>query len=256
MMFMWTGHAPFDDANVRATFNERVRSDELLGERIRERVNDPPVAALLMAAMTADPAARIPSAADFFKRMREALHAPPPAPKRAPTPVPPMRPPQDSLTTALESVKIRDGQPEPVSPAERARALGAYRVRLVEVNEMLELTREHEKMGELRVRVTMLPVKNEPLRVHIKGLNCFVSWTDPGSRPTPAIVAQQDGAVDLISALRERVGRISWSFGTRTHTGHVFVVDGQELVVPYADATHAVVLHLGDDRELVVMCRR
>jgi hypothetical protein len=126
----------------------------------------------------------------------------------------------------------------------------------VEVNEVLELTRENPTIGELKIRVTMLALSNAPLRINIKGLNCFVSWADRGSRPTPAIVAQQDGALDLISAHREHVGRLSWSFGTSTHTGHVFVVDGEELVIPYSEATHAVVLHLGDDRELVAMCRR
>jgi len=36
----------------------------------------------------------------------------------------------------------------------------------------------------------------------------------------------------------------------------VFLVDGEELVIPYENATSAVVVHLGDDRELVAMCKR
>jgi serine/threonine-protein kinase len=252
-MFMLTGRAPFDDVDVRATFSVRVRSDELLRHRLRERGVSGNIVTVLLAAMTADPQTRIQSAADYFTRLRDAFHARPELP---PLPTPPMRPKQDSVTVELESMKNKDGVPEPVPPPERTKVVGGYRVRLVEVNEVLELTRANATIGELKLRFTMVIVNNAPLRLNIKGLNCFVSWADRAPRPTPAIVAQQDGALDLISAHREHVGRVSWSFGTSTHTGRLFVVDGQELVIPYSEATHAVVLHLGDDRELVAMCKR
>jgi serine/threonine-protein kinase len=259
-MFMLTGRAPFDDKDVRATFNVRVRSDELLQQRLRERAADPNVVGVLLEAMTADPQARIPSAAEFFDRVKSALHARPaevqaPPPASFPRDLPPMRPKHDSVTVELESLNTDDGQPEPAPPPERTKLVGSYRVRLVDVSEVLELTRENPTLGELKIRVTMLVVNSE-LRLNIKGLNCFVSWADRAGRPTPAIVAQQDGTLDLISARREHVGRVSWTFGTSAHTGRLFVVDGQELVIPYSEATHAVVLHLGDDRELVAMCRR
>jgi serine/threonine-protein kinase len=257
-MFMLTGRAPFDDIDVRATFNVRVRSDELLRQRMRERAVDPNIVTVLMAAMTADPRARVQSAAEFFDRLRTALNPPgmkPAAPLPLPR-LPPMRPKQDSVTVELESAKEQNGGVAPAPPPERTKIVGGYRVRLVEVNEVLELTRANPTIGELKLRFTMLAVNNTPLRLNIKGLNCFVAWAERGGRPTPAIVAQQDGALDLISAHREHVGRVSWTFGTSTHTGRLFVVDGQELVIPYSEATHAVVLHLGDDRELVAMCRR
>jgi hypothetical protein len=209
---------------------------------------------VLMSAMTADPRARIPAAEEFFVRLRAAFGARPPAP--ATRPLPPTRPRLDSVTVELEAVKEKNGRPEPVPPPERTQVVGRYRVRLVEVNEVLELTRANPTIGELKLRFTLVIVNHAPPRLNIKGLNCFVSWADRASRPSPAIVAQQDGALDLISAHREHVGRISWSFGTSTHTGRLFVVDSQELVIPYTEATHAVVLHLGDDRELVAMCRR
>ena len=263
--FMLTGKTPFDDQDVRSTFSARVRSDELLRKRLRDRGVEGPMLATLLSAMTADPAHRIRSAAEFFTQVRRSL-APkanpsaPPAPRpRSVQGLPPMRPKMDSVTVELESLSEKEAAPEPdaepARPAERTQTIGRYRVRLVDVHEVLDFT-QGSATGELRFRVTMLAVHNTPLRINIKGLNCFVAWADRGTRPTPAIVANQDGAVDLISAQREKIGRVTWTFGTPTHKGRVFLVDGEELVIPYGDATHAVVLHLGDDRELVAMCKR
>lgn len=162
----------------------------------------------------------------------------------------------DSVTVELEAIMPRPDAPEePVVATEREETVGRYRVRLVEVNDAIDFTRA-TATGELRFRISMIAIPHTPLRINIKGLNCFVAWADRATRPTPAIVATQDGSVDLVSAQREKIGRVSWSFGTPAHTGRVFLVDGQELVIPYENASSAVVVHLGDDRELVAMCKR
>ncbi len=245
-VYMLTGRPPFDERDVHATFNARVNSDDLLHERLQERGIQGPLLEMLMAAMSADPAERIPSAAEFYSRLQVAFAARPAVP-------PPMRREMNSVTIELETVS--EG-PQTVPPTERSVDVGRYRIRLVDVNEMLEFTHPSPLGLAVRFRVTMLPSHNGPLRINVKGLNCFVAWADRGGRPTPAIVANQDGTVDLISAQREKIGQISWALGTPTHIGRQFVVDGQELVIPYRDATHAVVLYLGEDRELIAMCKR
>ena len=163
----------------------------------------------------------------------------------------------DSVTVELEALNAQASSVEErAPPPERTETVGRYSVRLVEVDDVLDFTRSVAGGAELRFRVTLIAMNHAPLRINVKGLNCFVAWADRATRPTPAIVASQDGSVDLISVQREKIGRVSWSFGTPTHTSRVFLVDGQELVIPYVDATYAVVLHLGDDRELVAMCKR
>ncbi len=251
--FMLSGRAPFDDPDVRGTFNARVRSDDLLDKRLRERMTDGPVVTVLAAAMAADSAKRIRSPAELFTRLRTALR---PEKASAPPKLPPMRAKMDSVTVDLESVVRKPDAPEvPTAATESARSVGHYRVRVVEVDDALDFTRA-TPTGEVRFRISMIAVNNAPLRINIKGLNCFVAWTDRTARPTPAVVATQDGSVDLVSAQREKIGRISWSFGTPSHIGRVFLVDGEELVIPYENASSAVVVHLGSDRELVAMCKR
>ena len=273
-MFMVSGRPAFDDPDVRGTFNARVRSDDLVLRRLRERLVDGPLTEVLAAAMAANPAKRTASAAELFTAVRGALRpslprtiprSVPPPPARLPSsaPPPPMRRKMDSVTVELETARAPKDEPaveafeveQRVAPAERVESVGEYRVRVVEVNDAIDFTRATPR-GEVRFRITMLAMSHSPLRINVKGLNCFVAWADRGGRPTPAIVATQDGSIDLISSTRETVGRISWSFGTPSHIGRVFLVDGQELVIPYENATYAVVVHLGDDRELVAMCKR
>jgi hypothetical protein len=99
-----------------------------------------------------------------------------------------------------------------------------------------------------------MPNAKGGIRINVKGLNCFVAKDH--ARPTPAVVSDTDGHIAFISSTRAVLGKVSWSFGKPTDEGKLFVLDGEQLVVPYREASHAVAVHFGPDGELVVMCRR
>jgi hypothetical protein len=144
--------------------------------------------------------------------------------------------------------------PQGVAPPEKSVLVGRSHVRLVEVNDSLDFTCIDAKGAEVRFRVALLPNVKGGIRINVKGLNCFV--VKDNARPTPAVVADTDGHLAFISSTRAVLGEISWSFGKPMAEGELFVIDGEQLVVPYREASHAVAVHLGPDRELVVMCRR
>ena len=48
--------------------------------------------------------------------------------------------------------------------------------------------------------------------------------------------------------------KMSWSFGVLTPSGRVFRMDDGEMMIPSAQASHAVALYLGPD--VLIMCRR
>jgi len=137
--FMVSGRAPFDDHDVRGTFNARVRSDDLVRKRLRDRMIDGPLVPVLEAAMASDTARRIASPAELFTRLREALRPQRPAPEPY-AGLPPMREKMDSVTVELESiVRKPDAHEEPapatestqsVGPLPRARRRGERRARL------------------------------------------------------------------------------------------------------------------------------
>jgi hypothetical protein len=106
----------------------------------------------------------------------------------------------------------------------------------------------------VRFRLTVLPTKDQRQRLNVKGLNCFVLRT--GARPTPAVVVEEDGHVDLVNAARVSVGRVTWSFGVRTPAGHRFALESEELMVPYNEAAYVAALCLGEEREAIVIFRR
>lgn len=158
---------------------------------------------------------------------------------------------------------------ENVAPAEQALQQGDARVRIVDVHEKLDISTYGADGGNggngVRFRVSFLPSR-QGFRINIKGLNCFVKSSS--GRPTPAIVAESDGVVAFVSTAREELGHIAWSFGRWQHAtpgeggwpatpeGRVFQLATGEMVVPSPQATQAVALFLGRDRDVIIMCRR
>ena len=105
--------------------------------------------------------------------------------------------------------------------------------------------------GQVRLRVTLLPSQSASLNV--KGLSCFVARQK--NRPTPALTLTQDATIELVATTRQVLGDLSVSFGNPGPNGRVFLVNGRELLVTYAEAQQAVVLMLGGGNDLIVMCR-
>ncbi len=204
------------------------------------------------------PAAPVPSLATLLEEA-PTLH------QQRPPPQPEAREPETQRRDAPQ-IPPHLQQPQHLAPMESLRVevpdsthqvqeqiapLGARNVRYITVHEKLDLSFLDAHGGEVRFRVTILPAVDS---INVKGLNCFVQR--PGGRPSPALTATADGSADFVSARREPLGSLSWSFGAPGPTGRVFLVDGAQLVVPYGDAAQAVALLPSRGRDLVVMLRR
>jgi serine/threonine protein kinase len=254
--YMLSGLVPFDAPEVRSTFPERVRSDELVAERLSHIGIEGEVKRVLLGGLATEPERRVASPLTFVDELRAVLRVEPTElPTRvgagravglrappAPTPQPPVAP-----------APAAQPQPDHVQPAP------PRPIRVVQVHEKLDLTLGEGTGVDVRFRVSLVPGR-ERFQINVKGLNCFVVKSDPdstgGARPTPAVSAHDDGAVDFVSMNRQPLGRLSWSFGRQTAGGLLFRVSGVDLVVPCSEATQAVALDLGRDRDVVVMCKR
>jgi len=288
--YMLRAKIPFSDGNVRATFTDRVQSDDFVAERLVWLGFEGDLRDVLFDALRSESELRTQSAPEFFEAVKKVLRgsvvvsaispnrvAPEdegdpfaPTPQRvipvaplpplpsfaeeaptlhkhasagAPPPPPPQMPPIESLR-----VEVPDSAQQ---VQEQIAPFGARNVRYIAVHEKLDLSFLDAHGGEVRFRVSFLPAVDS---INVKGLNCFVQRT--GGRPSPALTATADGSADLMSARREQLGSISWSFGIAAPHGRVFVVDGAQLVVPYGDAAQAVALLPSRGRDLVVMLRR
>ncbi len=271
-VFMLTGKVLFGDEDVRVTFNDRVRGDAIVNTRLAMVGVTGDVGRVLSHSMVARPDDRIPTAPDLFENLREALKVRAPS-SIAPFPIEPSQQ-QQQYQQQQQQHAARAAEPSPVAPSlllalevdgsggagaaaiqaapERVTQYGERRVRFVQVHEKLDLSFIDADGGTVRVRVTMLPGSTQKLNV--KGLSCFVARR--GQRPTPALTVAEDGSADLVSATRQTLGELTWSFGQAAPNGRVFVVDGRQLLVPYSEGQQLIALMLSRGNDLVVMCRR
>jgi eukaryotic-like serine/threonine-protein kinase len=270
-VFMLTGAVLFGDEDVRTTFNDRVRGDTLVKARLAQLGFTGDLAYALEHAMIARPDDRIASAPEFFQRLRGSLKvrvsnsvAPFPAHPEsrghahaAPTHALPTghtsgaRPvSQQRVALEVEGSGGVGGKPALQPPVERVVTQGERQLRYVQVHEKLDLSFVDTEGGQVRVRVTMLPGQN----LNVKGLTCFVA--KHGGRPTPALSVSQDGKLDLVSTGRQVLGQLDVLLGAQTPQGRAFVVDGRQVLVPYAEAQQAAVLVLNPGQDIIVMCRR
>jgi eukaryotic-like serine/threonine-protein kinase len=257
-IFMLTGTVLFGDEDVRLTFNDRVRGDELVVSRLSLLGLSGDVASTLERALCANPDDRIESAPELARQIREALkvrtsNSVAPFPVEVitrPLAMPVIAEP-GQLALEVEASDSGGGAPVAQAPPERVVAQGERRIRYVQVHEKLDLSFLDPRGGPVRFRVTLLPTQAPSL--NLKGLSCFVARQN--SRPASAVTVNQDGMIDLVSTTRQILGSVSVSFGQPTHGGRLFLVDGRQLLVPYAEAQQAVTLMLSGGNDVVVMCR-
>jgi serine/threonine-protein kinase len=239
--FMATGTLPFGDATVRDTFRDRVQSSDFVRARLRRIGVPPELEAVLALALATDPARRLRTPPDLTARLRE-VHD---------------RGRRGAGSAPASSERARAGgappPPPPRPPAAPAGTAGPQRARYLDVQDKADLSFAGPNGEEVRFRVSILPGGES---LNLKGLSCFVRTSAPGARPTPAITAREDGKAAFVSAGRQDLGDIAWSFGRKSEKGRVFVVDGADVLVPYAEVLHAVLLSLGGGRDVVILCKR
>jgi serine/threonine-protein kinase len=248
--YMLTGGPLFKGNDVRDTFGERVRGDKLIGKILRDSGLSSQLQQVLLVAMTSQAENRYPTPRAFFEAIRDPLQG---------APLPPLSRPVTPPSSKPRSA--RELPPTPTGTADPASSLHGLmsRARRVDVQENIDLSFSGPNGSAVKFRVSLVPANNHhaarKFRLNIKGLNCFVS---KGGRPTPAIVADDDGTADLISSAWEPLGKIGWSFGEQVNgpsgSGRAFRLSDGEMMVPSSHAPNPVAIFLGTDGDVVVMC--
>ncbi len=277
--YMLSGRVLFADPDVKVHFDDRIYGDTFAEKRLLDAGIDERVAKVLRRAIAADPRARIPSPTAFFEEMRAVLTT-------SPRSEPPLsRRSLESITLVVEPVADHVHDAEPVAPPERSATVGGRGVRIVELSDKLDFTlhRPHRSgdpsapLRPIRFRIALLPSPGpEGFAIHVKGLNCFIVRAPNSSprpprrsrapsgptraRPTPAITSAEAGEAELVSGEQEVLAQIAWSFGRASDVGdgagRVFDFGNAELVIPFSQASQAVAIDLGPEREAIVICRR
>jgi hypothetical protein len=236
-----------------------VQGDQYVRQRLALHSYAPEVARVLMNALRADSRARTQSPFELYEALSQAFGTPRtslplPVAHSGGVPQPRAQQQQDTGSVQASFVK-REKAAQSIEPPEQWLQVGGRSVRLVETHEKLDLTIPPRGVTEeLRLRATLLPGRGPQFRVNFKGLSCFIGR--PGGTASPAIVADADGTAELVSAKRERIGGLHWSFGTIRGNARVFPIARGELVVPFPQGECALAVELSPDREVIVICRR
>jgi serine/threonine-protein kinase len=264
--FMLAGQGIFEVPKIDSTYPQRVSGDAFVKARLGMQAFAPEVARVLMGALRADRRARLQSPFEFYEALSVAVGTP-----RATLPgavshsggvpsVPAARPQQDSVSVQV-SFRAREDR-QSIEPPEQWLDVSGRKVRIVETHEKLDLSFPNDAGIDMRFRVTILPARGSQFTVNIKGLSCFIA--EPGGPPSPALVADLDGAADLVSTRKERLGGVRWTFGEVRHQdgagpegmARVFPIAGGDLVVPFPQGERAILVEVAAERELIVICRR
>jgi serine/threonine-protein kinase len=130
--------------------------------------------------------------------------------------------------------------------------VGGRRIRSVSVGAEAAIGAEAGVVStSARMRIT--PRDLGDVRMHIKGLNCFV--VRDGSRPSIGIDIDRDVELVLMSPARELLDRVAVHLGTYDGTARTFQLHGAALAVPLRLARWSVLLDFGPGRETILLYR-
>jgi serine/threonine-protein kinase len=104
-----------------------------------------------------------------------------------------------------------------------------------------------------RLRLTLLPDAGRGVRLHVKGLNCFVSKL--GDRPTAGVAIVEDEDLELCAPDRKRLDVLRCVFGSESAGGARTYPLGAVTLAVAASILPAILLDLGPGRELALLHR-
>ena len=119
---------------------------------------------------------------------------------------------------------------------------GGRVVRVVETDEQIEL-----RHGGAKLRVSLLAAANGELRLHVKGVNCFVARTD--GTPTGAVSLERDETLQLYSPERHLLAVVRCAFGSPARPGRLFRFGASSVRVPQP----AVLIDFEERQELLLI---
>jgi eukaryotic-like serine/threonine-protein kinase len=242
LAFALTGKKVFpDDEDVVRTLAHRLEGNEFVADSLQKMELPPALREVIARACRVDPAERQQTAPDFLRAARLALQA-----AEAPQVPPPLPAPARSVLRVSTL-----SQPEILA--------GGRRVALVPSSGMIELGGEASAVASpARVRLTFVPGPSQALRLHVKGLNCFVA--KDGGRPTSAVEVQKDLLLHLqVPEVPPRtLDSVRCQFARPGDpTAFQFPLSaGVTLAVPLEQAACAVLLDFGPGRELALVYSR
>jgi len=130
--------------------------------------------------------------------------------------------------------------------------VGGRRIRSIGVGGEVTIGGEAGIVGtQARIRVT--PRELGDVRLHVKGLNCFV--VRDGGRPSIGIDVDRDTEVMLMSPARELLERVAMHLGAYDGSARTFQLHGAALAVPIRLAQWSALLDFGPGRETILLYR-
>jgi len=244
LAFALTGKKVFpDDDNVVQTLAHRIEGNEFVADSLQKMELPGPMREVIARACRAIPAERHQTVAEFLRAAREALQ---------PSAAPQSPPPLPTAARAPALLRVSDlSQPEILA--------GGRRVALVPSPGTVDLGGDGSPVATAaRARFTFVPGPSQTLRLHVKGLNCFVA--KDGARPTSAVEVHKDMLLHLqlpevpprmLDSVRCQFAR------TGDPTAFQFPLGaGVTLAVPLEQAACAVLLDFGPGRELALVYSR
>lgn len=270
LAFMLSGRKVFSDDNVLETYAKRMEGDAFIEKAVSELALPANLSAVVLRACRNEPTERYSSADEFIEGLREAVEreaaaraseqsvasvqqteppVPPPLPTASPGLVPAAAESSETGTQGSGPhllVIDRIGDAEVVAAGRRVRLIP---------NESPAALRGIGDGGDEqtagKIRLTFLPDKSGALRVHIKGLNCFVA--KQGGRPSSGIDLSSDATVEMHVPGEDRTDTVKLQFGSGRGDINLYSVANVTLAVPVEQAARSVLLDFGPGREMALV---
>jgi serine/threonine-protein kinase len=267
LAFAVSGKKIYSEDNMAETLSNRINGDEYVTRVVGALSIPKPIAREVLRACSAKPESRHRSAeelldalrvsvaesktarSDTFDNLRTEMS---PEPKTQPDEKPKL--PTASVPERGPGSTV--GKPVLVLArlSEREVIAAGRRVRLARMADSIELGGEEPNLLQSpgKVRLTFLPNPGANVRVHLKGLNCFVAKS--GGRQTNACTVDEDAEIELRVPGKGRLDAVRCQFGLAGAAGtRVFPVGGAVLGIPLAEAPYSVLLDFGPGRDLVLV---
>jgi serine/threonine-protein kinase len=238
--FIMTARKIYAAGSDVEVFEERAAGDQHVERAVTAMQLPEPVEQVLLRSLRVTPMERYDTADQWLASMRAAVKA-----------------------SELDESGIRTTRFDKVEAAEPVLTISTAgadevlaagrRVRLIPVAEQVDLGGDGPLRSPARARLTIFADADRRVRVHVKGLNCFVAKR--GGRPSSAVDLDSDAELELLAPDRERLDALRFAFGVPSDDGRQFHLGGVTLSVPRAEAPAAVIVDLGPGRELALLHR-
>src|SRR5688572_9319997 len=176
VVFMLSGKKVFPDKDVMETVQRRMEGDQFVEYALTNLEVPKPIAKVLLKALKSSTAERTATVAEFLVAFRESTR-------------------EVDAKDMAKTVQFARKEPEvPIGGpiltlhnlSDTEIVAAGRRVRIVPCVEQVDLGGENDAIqGPGRIRLTVLPDSDGNIRLHVRGLNCFVCKA--GSRPSSAV---------------------------------------------------------------------